>query len=183
MHFFVILVLTLTSIGANPDRNSSIIHSFISRGFESVDWCKLSCKGEENIACTHKGQCLTPVGTCKFLTVNKQEILDEHNKFRLIGRKTMFLFIIRCICRNLFAMGEDPRTGGLKVANMMWLDWDDGLAFTAHCNLKECPKKMEHDKCRITEKFKFAGQNLAWQSSTDQSLNCITSSPKMVFRW
>lgn len=81
-------------------------------------------------------------------------------------------------------MGEDPRTGGLKVANMMLLDWDDGLAFTAHCNLKECPKKMEHDKCRITEKFNIhAGQNLAWKSSTDQSLNCISSCPRMVFKW
>lgn len=66
---------------------------------------------------------------------------------------------------------------------MMMLDWDDGLAFTAHCNLKECPKTMEHDKCRITEKFQNAGQNLAWKSSTKKTLDCVSSCDRMVFKW
>lgn len=66
---------------------------------------------------------------------------------------------------------------------MMKLEWDESLAFTAHCNLKECPKKMEHDKCRITEKFPKAGQNLAWKGTTEKSFDCIKNCPRMVFKW
>lgn len=92
MHVFV-LMLILASVGANPYRNSSIIAPFISRGFESVDWCKLNCgPDKENIACTHKGECLTPVGNCKFITVNKESIVDEHNKYRLIEWKNSAFF-------------------------------------------------------------------------------------------
>lgn len=39
------------------------------------------------------------------------------------------------------------------------LKWDDELAYLAELNAMSC--EIEHDKCRNTRSFAFAGQNLA----------------------
>lgn len=39
------------------------------------------------------------------------------------------------------------------------LEWDDELAYLAELNAKTC--KIEHDLCRNTANFPYAGQNLA----------------------
>lgn len=39
------------------------------------------------------------------------------------------------------------------------LQWDDELAYLAELNAMSC--EIEHDKCRNTRAFSFAGQNLA----------------------
>lgn len=44
------------------------------------------------------------------------------------------------------------------------MTWNNELAFLASLNTKQC--QMKHDKCRNTEKFQFAGQNLAIRSTT-----------------
>ncbi|EDS25644.1 salivary protein [Culex quinquefasciatus] len=59
--------------------------------------------------------------------------------------------------RNHLASGKLDRYQ--KASNMSLMDWDDELAYLAELNVKQCV--MEHDECRSTVKFFWAGQNLA----------------------
>ncbi|XP_070497993.1 venom allergen-1-like [Chironomus tepperi] len=66
------------------------------------------------------------------------------------------------IDRNLLASGKVP---GFKSATKMnVLKWDPELAALAEFNVKQC--EIKHDKCRATEKYPRAGQNLFWKAST-----------------
>lgn len=60
--------------------------------------------------------------------------------------------------RNKVALGQLP--GFPKAIRMPILRWDDELAYLAELNVQQC--QMRHDKCRNTDKFKYAGQNLAY---------------------
>lgn len=64
--------------------------------------------------------------------------------------------------RNYVAGGGE---GHLQPAcRMATMQWDDELASVATFNVLQC--KMQHDKCRNTNTFLYAGQNLAWRSYT-----------------
>lgn len=60
--------------------------------------------------------------------------------------------------RNKVALGKLP--GYPKAVRMPILRWDNELAYLAELNVKQC--EMKHDECRNTDKFKYAGQNLAY---------------------
>ena len=45
---------------------------------------------------------------------------------------------------------------------MATMGWSPELAKLAEFNVKQC--RMQHDQCRNTKKFKYAGQNLATMS-------------------
>jgi hypothetical protein len=49
--------------------------------------------------------------------------------------------------------------GFAGAARMGVVSWDDELAYLAELNAKQC--KIEHDRCRNTVAFPYAGQNLA----------------------
>ncbi|ENN71666.1 venom allergen 5 [Dendroctonus ponderosae] len=138
-------------------------NTFKSRSLKAIDWCALNCPKGPNIACTLKGDCLTIAAPCQFLKLDKARLLDLHNQLR-----------------NLFATGNEPQAKGLQVADMMVVEWDDDLAFTASCNLKTCPSSMEHDTCHITPNFMTSGQNLAWAAGVT---DCSEQSLKMVHNW
>ena len=59
--------------------------------------------------------------------------------------------------RNRTAAGEVD--GYSPAVRMATLEWDDELAQLAELNVKTCVFK--HDKCRNTDLFRYAGQNLA----------------------
>jgi hypothetical protein len=70
----------------------------------------------------------------------KKIILNEHNKLR-----------------NKFALGKQP---GFKPAKAMaTMRWNDELAYLATLNAIKCD--FNHDECRATDEYKYAGQNLA----------------------
>lgn len=59
--------------------------------------------------------------------------------------------------RSTIAEGRTP--GFPPAVKMGALKWDDELAYLAELNAMSC--EIEHDKCRNTRSFAFAGQNLA----------------------
>lgn len=56
------------------------------------------------------------------------------------------------------ALGKLP--GYPKAVRIPILRWDDELAYLAELNVRQC--QMNHDQCRDTDKFRYAGQNLAY---------------------
>lgn len=75
--------------------------------------------------------------------------------------------------RNSLAAGN---IGLPKADRLTEVVWDDELSYLATLNAKQC--RMEHDKCRNTEEFPYAGQNIASSfgfpndnSSIDNAIN------------
>lgn len=167
-------------IGISGHLYQQPFNTFRSRGLKAIDWCSLSCPKGPNIACTLQGDCLNIAAPCKLLQLDEVKLLDKHNELRWLILSLSFLLIRTSVVRNLFASGNEPRADGLQVADMLAVQWDNDLAFTASCNLKTCPSSMEHDQCHITPTFKTSGQNLAWASGVP---DCMEQSLKMVQSW
>ncbi|XP_070492977.1 venom allergen-1-like [Chironomus tepperi] len=117
-----------------------------------TDYCSTSlCSGWKHIACENSGDfdpfCPPDRKILDLYDEHKQLIVDEHNKLR-----------------NKIASGQEI---GFNSASMMsTMVWNDELAKLAELNAKTC--RSEHDNCRNTDKFHFAGQNIALsQSSPD----------------
>lgn len=72
-------------------------------------------------------------------------------------RKNLILRIHNRL-RNKVALGKLP--GFPRAVRMPMLRWNDELAYLAELNVQQC--QMRHDQCRNTDKFKYAGQNLAY---------------------
>lgn len=151
---------------------------------EGIDWCNLSCGKTPNIACTFHGDCLNIDEPCQLLLVDHVRLLDIHNELRwlILTVDCSFLMILSNVVRNLFATGNEPRTEGLQVADMMALQWDDNLAFTASCNLKssKCTPDVKSDDCHITPTFTTSSQNIAWAAGVP---DCLKETLKMVQTW
>uniref|UniRef100_A0AAG5D0P4 SCP domain-containing protein n=1 Tax=Anopheles atroparvus TaxID=41427 RepID=A0AAG5D0P4_ANOAO len=71
---------------------------------------------------------------------DRQLILHEHN-----------------LRRNQLACGHLNRFR--PAARMVQVHWNDELQALAECNVKNCT--YGHDQCRSTERFRYAGQNIA----------------------
>ncbi|KAF7284686.1 hypothetical protein GWI33_021699 [Rhynchophorus ferrugineus] len=129
----------------------------------SFDWCTMNCQQAKHIACERMGQC-DSLGACSFVTLDPDELLEHHNHYR-----------------SMFANGEEPQSGGLKVSNMMALVWNEELAFTASCNLAAC-EGMKHDQCRGVPDYPAAGQNL-WSTSFSGGGDCKSKAASAVKLW
>lgn len=81
------------------------------------------------------------------------ELTDEHKKIILEEHNNL---------RNKIAGGKQK---GFKPAKKMaTMKWNDELAYLATLNALGCD--FEHDQCRNTDDFTYAGQNLAIRAST-----------------
>ncbi|XP_063705347.1 antigen 5 like allergen Cul n 1-like [Culicoides brevitarsis] len=78
--------------------------------------------------------------------------------------------------RNKVALGQ--LSGYPKAVRMPMLRWDDELAFLAELNVKQC--EMKHDECRNTDKFHYAGQNLAYIGGGNSNAERIKA---LVRKW
>ncbi|XP_065362988.1 antigen 5 like allergen Cul n 1-like [Calliphora vicina] len=113
----------------------------------STDYCSNSIcnNGAKHIACGHSGQfaasCPSDAQMVTITDSLKQVLVDAHNEKR-----------------NLIAGGGDANHS--PACRMATMEWDDELAAIAELNVKQC--QMNHDRCRNTDAFKYAGQNLAW---------------------
>ncbi|KAG5669801.1 hypothetical protein PVAND_000094 [Polypedilum vanderplanki] len=114
---------------------------------DAVDYCKLC---SDHIACNNNGQfastCPRDATMVTFSNQHIQTLLNAHNN-----------------ARNTIAGGGVSK---LRTASkMMTLRWDNELAYLAALNVRQC--KMQHDRCRSTQKYKYAGQNLYWSGSSN----------------
>ncbi|XP_037818682.1 antigen 5 like allergen Cul n 1-like [Lucilia sericata] len=113
----------------------------------ATDYCSNSIcnNGARHIACGHSGQFAPSCpADAEMVTIDdnlKQVLVDAHNEKR-----------------NFIAGGGDARHS--PACRMATMEWDDELAAIAALNVKQC--QMNHDRCRNTDAFKYAGQNLAW---------------------
>ncbi|XP_055607821.1 antigen 5 like allergen Cul n 1-like [Uranotaenia lowii] len=64
---------------------------------------------------------------------------------------------------------------------MRTMRWDDELAYLAGSNARRC--EMQHDQCRNTENFPYAGQNLAIYSTNARSFNVTAQIVSMINAW
>ncbi|XP_075156022.1 venom allergen-1-like [Haematobia irritans] len=114
----------------------------------ATDYCStVVCSGGNHIACGNSGNfassCPSNAAMVEMDDSLKTSIINYHNEKR-----------------NLVAGGEAPNHS--PACRMATMQWDDELASLAALNVHQC--KMLHDKCRNTDSFKYAGQNLAWRS-------------------
>lgn len=139
----ILLSYLLESIQAVV-QSSNEINSYINR--YNYDYCEpgLCPSTKRHVACGNKGRfgysCTSDAQVIPFDDYYKRLILYMHNVYR-----------------NQIALGQTP--GFSQAARMGALQWDDELAYLAELNAMSC--EIEHDKCRNTRSYSFAGQNLA----------------------
>lgn len=128
------------------------------------DYCeieKVFCHGHQHIACKTTN---FPVGQCfnveivKMDHILRETILHRHNLYR-----------------NDVASGLVGRYP--KAAKMQEMEWDEELAYLATEHVKHC--NFEHDKCRATAEFPYAGQNLGFHGTTGH-LEPLTNITKFI---
>lgn len=139
--YVFLLILLLYSNRTTSKRNYK---NWDPKCSEKWPGCSLDGKIFINTACERKScnpkfaECLEVPCDMKF----RQMVLDTHNELR-----------------NKIASGDEKRSSIVSAGNMMALSYDLGLEFTSICHVHGC--LMDHDSCRGTTKFPYAGQNLA----------------------
>uniref|UniRef100_A0A1A9W272 Venom allergen-1 n=1 Tax=Glossina brevipalpis TaxID=37001 RepID=A0A1A9W272_9MUSC len=159
LNFFYFLIMQLKH---KHNRFISHVNVLILANFATGNYCDL-CTG--HVACnkqnTFESGCPSNAAMIN-LDKYKNVLIDAHNKKR-----------------NLIAGGEVSK---LKPAcRMATIKWDPELAKLAEYNVRQC--RMNHDKCRKTVQFKYAGQNLAEQGNTDTTLDYKKLLEKTVDMW
>ncbi|XP_072394276.1 scoloptoxin SSD43-like [Diabrotica undecimpunctata] len=130
-----------------------LIISNINYSFDDLrecmdEWPKCD-DGATNVVCQRRGNCRPLENGCVSLEMDndfRNHILKEHNSFR-----------------NYIASGKEKRSGATSASNMMVLNYDFDLEFSATCTANKC--KMERDRCSRTHQFLFVGTNIHSGSS------------------
>lgn len=139
----VILCLANGYSAVSPLASNEINHK--SNRF-NYNYCEagLCQSNKKHIGCVNKGHfghtCTSDARVIELDDYSRRLILHMHNTHR-----------------STIAEGKTP--GYPPAVRMGALKWDDELAYLATLNAMSC--EIEHDKCRNTRAFPFAGQNLA----------------------
>ncbi|CAG9807638.1 unnamed protein product [Chironomus riparius] len=131
-------------------KKSILIICFVLYSFNIISsasgYCSL-CAG--HIACNTTGDfnpnCPRDAIVVPLSSVERNILLDAHNNYR-----------------NQIASGSIPNFP--TAERMMAVTWDFELAWLAELNVMQCV--MEHDQCRSTSQFPFAGQNIYMHGTT-----------------
>ncbi|ALC49419.1 Ag5r [Drosophila busckii] len=111
----------------------------------ATNYCAKSCGTNQNIGCNNNGawasSCPSDKQLLTLTSAQKAAIVDRHNQHR-----------------NFIAGGGASHLS--RACRMATMRWNDELAYLASLNVRSC--EMKHDKCRKTDAFDYAGQNLAW---------------------
>ncbi|XP_037932306.1 uncharacterized protein LOC119667094 [Teleopsis dalmanni] len=135
----------------------------------ATDYCSstLCGSGRTHVACGNTGAfastCASDANIISMTTTLQNALLDKHNTLR-----------------NTVAAGN--LSGYTAAKRMATIVWDAELAMLAELNVKQCA--MKHDQCRNTDKFKLAGQNLAysgWSGTTKEVQAVSVSHVQMWF--
>ncbi|KAI8120337.1 Venom allergen 3 [Lucilia cuprina] len=139
----------------------------IETSLSQTNYCRANlCKKGKHVACNNNGKF---AGSCaknaKIVRITPQlqrKIVKKHNSLR-----------------NRVASGK---VNGFKGAvRMATIRWSPELSKLAEYNVKQC--KMSHDKCRNTDKFSLAGQNVAKSSWSGQKKAVGTVLIEQIQSW
>ncbi|XP_075151229.1 antigen 5 like allergen Cul n 1-like [Haematobia irritans] len=122
----------------------------------------------------HKKLCKSPLihTVCDPSMAFDNSVSMISNEFKAhvpITKKIKRIFLhIHNDYRNRVASGEEIRNGTTiakfpKASRMRELIWDNELMYVAHIHTTQT--RMGHDKCRNTQRFLNAGQNLGWKGT------------------
>ncbi|XP_052860161.1 venom allergen 5.02-like isoform X2 [Anopheles cruzii] len=151
--FWTILVISWHFSAAHGSKRTTALQ------FNSLDYCDTNyCpRGKTNVGCSCNFNesfglgCIDKNPTLHRLSYTQcQQIVHKHNSMRNN---------LACGNVNRFAPAE----------RMVALRWDDELQVLAECNVKNCT--YAHDQCRSTERFRFAGQNIAKRTVCGRKLH------------
>ncbi|EDS31867.1 conserved hypothetical protein [Culex quinquefasciatus] len=138
------------SIIIYPHSSPVLCISLVLLSTPTIDYCRkdLCSRGTTHIACnaplkfgpscSGKKPKVIPMRNSM-----KRVLLHEHNRLRA-------------------QVASGDLRGYSSASRMPTLTWDGQLQFVAGCNARLC--RFEHDKCRSTAQFRWAGQNLAMKS-------------------
>jgi len=127
---------SITSNEINPKSSRFNIYNYCVPG--------LCQSNKKHIGCVNKGN-FGPLCTADARVIE----LDDYSRRLILHMHNLH--------RSSIAAGHTP--GYPSASRMGALRWDDELAYLAELNAMSC--EIEHDKCRNTRSFPFAGQNLA----------------------
>nr|XP_022919435.1 venom allergen 3-like [Onthophagus taurus] len=121
-----------------------------AKDYSKVNFCNLNCKfGSEEF----------PNSSCDCPKLDKNRCGSDYRmiKFSENPKHPIYMVKLHNIYRDKLASGDDRRGGNIGATDMMALEYDLGLEYTAWCWSHNCLD--DHDQCRITPEFDTAGQN------------------------
>ncbi|XP_065365454.1 antigen 5 like allergen Cul n 1-like [Calliphora vicina] len=132
-----------------------------------TNYCSANlCKGDKHVACNNKGKfaaaCSKNAKIIRITPKLRQRIVHKHNSLR----------------NRVANGGVNGYKGAVRMATMRW---SPQLAKLAEYNVKQC--KMNHDKCHNTNKFHYAGQNVAKNSWSGQKRSVGTVLTEQIQSW
>ncbi len=168
-------------------RNPFLVSLFvmaIASGANAEDYCSMeSCRNRPHIGCGDTGTwsptCPADKILVKITQTYQDQILNLHNTLRnkiASGGESGFKPATRMatMVRHLIYIQISQFNMGFSTAIHYWMvyyifliiqkTWNNELAYLCTINVRQC--KMNHDECRNTLQFDFAGQNLALRSRT-----------------
>ena len=92
----------------------------------------------------------------------KNFILDKHNQFR-----------------QQIASGSNSKFPSAKDMHVM--QWDDTLQFLAETHVSHC--SFQHDQCRATPDYPYAGQNLYYKATSQANPNATAAVESGLNSW
>lgn len=140
---------------------------YILKSVKSVDWCEIEtkfCKGRSHIGCNPDQIKQIEVTNFEIIktSIVKNYILKGHNEMR-----------------------DDQASGDYQnfppASKMLEMDWDEDLTTLAEIHVRHC--NMKHDKCRSTEKFPGAGQNLGYTCSSRKNRSIKFCVNRIIESW
>uniref|UniRef100_A0A182Q1R0 SCP domain-containing protein n=1 Tax=Anopheles farauti TaxID=69004 RepID=A0A182Q1R0_9DIPT len=134
-------------------------HHGMLKNHSRFDYCdKNYCPpGKRNIGCG-----------CNFDELYGPGCANKNAKWHILSKSdNQQVLHIHNLNRNRFACGQLKNFPA--AVRMVQLRIDDDLQTLAQCNIKNCV--YGHDECRSTERFRYAGQNIAKRTVCGRELN------------
>lgn len=144
-----------------------ILQFALLTGILASDYCNPNlCRKKPHIGCKNHGKlspsCPADAEVIELTHKQKELILHHHNQLR-----------------SKIASGN--QSGFEPARRMATMRWNSELAKLAVLNVKTCD--FEHDKCRNTDDFKFAGQNLAMRGNSKKFPEIEEIIPDCIHSW
>ncbi|XP_031637955.1 uncharacterized protein LOC116350332 [Contarinia nasturtii] len=138
----ILTILGVLAVASILEANMAINFQYYCR--PELDCMKKPAKS--HVMCSYPTNWTSGCKSPRFIPLT-----DAHKKIFLDGHN---------VRRNIIALGKLPGIfAGRKAVDMAEIVWDDELEMIAQKNLITC--EFEHDQCRRTKKYIWAGQNLA----------------------
>lgn len=159
----------------------NVLQLFLLSNFVAceTDYCLTElCSGLKHIACQNSGDfdpsCPPDRKILELSEEDRQLILNEHNQLRnKIASGQEIGFSTASMMSTMVSFNLTFKIFPIYVKFLSFQIWNNELAKLAELNARTCT--FAHDQCRNTEKFKYAGQNIALSEASVEfeTLNAI----------